>query len=326
MSISASQIRVLRTAFQTCRPRSSLFAHRSSNITSQKNHVRPHSNDTTAPFSPVTPSSVSQDEVSHFSRLASSWWDPHGPSRLLHLMNPLRHDFIDACLRTDPEYTTTTKSLYSYLDIGCGGGIFASSAARKPHTSSVTAIDPTPEVIAVAKAQQRSDPALAEPKLTYLNCAIEDLQSHRPQPVLDEQFDIISVFEVIEHITQPSQFLSIALQHLKPGGWLVGSTISRHPVSYLTTKLIAEAPLIGVVPRGTHDWDKYIKPGELKGWFEKQNREQTADDGGVGGPQYGPVKIEGVVYVPVLGWRFVKGSEEVGNYFFGVQKVKSHVQ
>src|SRR5271170_5650977 len=113
--------------------------------------------------SPETPSSVSQTEVSHFSRLASSWWDPYGPSRLLHLMNPLRHDFIRSCLQTSPEARSSNQK-YSYLDVGCGGGIFASSAARLSTTERVTAIDPTHSVIRIAQTHQRSDPALADPQ------------------------------------------------------------------------------------------------------------------------------------------------------------------
>jgi polyprenyldihydroxybenzoate methyltransferase / 3-demethylubiquinol 3-O-methyltransferase len=78
---------------------------------------------------PSSASSVSETEVSHFSRLAASWWDPHGPSRLLHLMNPLRHDFISSCLQSTPD-PADPRTRYTYLDIGCGGGIFSSSAAR----------------------------------------------------------------------------------------------------------------------------------------------------------------------------------------------------
>lgn len=338
MSIPTPQLQVLRTVFQSCRPRSSLRLRTASNVLLRHNQIRCHATETSTPFTSSPASSVSQEEVSHFSRLASSWWDPYGPSRLLHLMNPLRHDFISSCLRSDANYDPNTK--LSYLDIGCGGGIFASSAARRPHTEKVTAIDPTPEVIAVAKAQQRSDPALAEPKLTYLNCAIEDLAKNtQPESQLTSQsepnssstkssqqpqYDILTLFEVIEHISEPSAFLTNALNHLKPGGWLIGSTISRHPIAYLTTILAAEAPLIGVVPRGTHDWNKYIKPGELKAWVEKQNilsrdkiiQKETDSD------IFGKMRIEGVIYVPIMGWRFVKGSEEVGNYFFGVQKLK----
>lgn len=255
-------------------------------------------------------------------------------------MNPLRHDFIKACMSStsaDSVHESGRGGKYSYLDIGCGGGIFASSAARLPNTSSVTAIDPTPEVINVAKLHQRSDPLLSEPdRLRYLNCAIEDLDVHaaKDSDQHKSQYDFVTVFEVIEHIDKPSAFLRVALSHLKPGGWLIGSTIARHPLSYFTTKIVAEAPWpVGVVPKGTHDWDKYINPAELESWFAKQQlSRQTKEVDGitVNEPaaheseqrtQYGLVRIEGCIYLPLLGWKFVNGSQDYGNYFFGVQKL-----
>jgi polyprenyldihydroxybenzoate methyltransferase / 3-demethylubiquinol 3-O-methyltransferase len=264
----------------------------------------------------VSTSSVSSSEVDHFSKLASSWWDPHGPSRLLHLMNPIRFDFLRSLFVQDTSNAPDSKR--TYLDIGCGGGIFASSCARHPFTSSVTAIDPTPACIAVARAQQRRDPAIQPPRLTYLNTALENLPaSPTGAPQL---FDVITVFEVLEHISSPSTFLQNAAQHLKPGGWLVGSTIARSPVSYVTTKLIAEAPVVGVVPAGTHDWNQYINPEELQGWFEKQN--EIAAVGGPGAERWGDFHTQGVIYVPALGWRVVPGSEKYGNYFFGLQKAR----
>ena len=242
-------------------------------------------------------SSVSEDEVGHFSKLAASWWDPHGSSRLLHLMNPLRHDFIKSCLQSNSQ---TSYEKLSYLDVGCGGGIFATSAARLPTTASVTAIDPTPKVIAVAKTKQRSDPALSEPKLRYLQCSIEELD------IPKASIDILACFEVLEHVSNPYEFLQMCLPYVKPGGWVVGSTIARSPLSFLTTKVIAEAPIIGVVPRGTHDWKKYINPEELQEWFACR-------------PELSQVMTQGVIYVPALGWKFVNGSEKYGNYFFGVR-------
>jgi polyprenyldihydroxybenzoate methyltransferase / 3-demethylubiquinol 3-O-methyltransferase len=133
--------------------------------------------------------------------------------------------------------------------------------------------DPTSAVIAIAKAHQRSDPALSEPKLRYLNCAIEDLPLplSSDKPAVSTAADIITLFEVLEHINSPAQFLQTTIPHLRPGGWLIGSTIARSPVSFLTTKVIAEAPVIGVVPPGTHDWNKYINQDELANWFEKDS-------------------------------------------------------
>ena len=93
---------------------------------------------------------------------------------------------------------------------------------------------------------------------------------------------------------------------------MVGSTIARSPLSYFTTKVVAEMPIVGLVPRGTHDWNKYINPGELREWFT-----------GEGTRAFGELVVQGVIYVPGLGWKVVQGSEEYGNYFFGVQKLEA---
>ncbi|KAK3675935.1 Hexaprenyldihydroxybenzoate methyltransferase, mitochondrial [Recurvomyces mirabilis] len=262
---------------------------------------RPYATETTH----ATPeSSVNHDEVSHFNAMASDWWDPHGSSRLLHLMNPLRHQFIRRCLA--PDGLDPDRKM-RYLDIGCGGGIFAESAARMRNVESVTAIDPTPEVLAVAKKHRRTDPLLLEPgRLTYLQTSIEGLQTPS-----DKQYDVISLFEVIEHIQRPNPFLQSILKQLKPGGWLIGSTIARTPVSWFTTKFVAE-DILRMVPRGTHDWNQYIQPQEMRDWARGQKELNTSD--GVGW------HVMGVVYVPGFGWKEVKGSEAWGNYFFAVKK------
>ncbi|KEY71589.1 hypothetical protein S7711_06050 [Stachybotrys chartarum IBT 7711] len=247
--------------------------------------------------STASTSSVNPDEVSHFNALAADWWNPHGSSRLLHLMNPLRHDFINACLASQPDPASPPRR---YLDIGCGGGIFAESAARLPSTEHVTAIDPTPSVLAVARAHARRDPALA-PKLLYRRSSIEDL----PVPPPDRAFDVVSLFEVIEHVDRPAAFLDRVRPFVRPGGWLVMSTIARTWTSWFTTNLVAE-DILGIVPKGTHDWNKYINEDELRRFF--------ADKG------WSHPRVMGVVYVPGLGWKEVRGSEKVGNYFFAVRR------
>lgn len=213
-------------------------------------------------------------------------------------MNPLRHDFIRACHRSQPE---ALPEGLTYLDIGCGGGIFAESAARLNSTKSVTAIDPTPQVLAIAKAHAKKDPGLAT-KLEYRQTSIE----HLPVPAEGEGYDVVSCFEVIEHIDDPGAFLERVRPFVKPGGWLVMSTIARTWMSWFTTNFIAE-DVLGIVPKGTHDWNKYINEEELRRFFL---------DKGWTNPM-----VMGVVYVPGLGWKEVQGSEKVGNYFFGVRRL-----
>ncbi|KPM40955.1 hypothetical protein AK830_g5620 [Neonectria ditissima] len=247
-------------------------------------------------------SSVNPDEVSHFNALAADWWDPHGSSRLLHLMNPLRHDFIRACHRT--QFDAPPSHGLTYLDIGCGGGIFAESAARLPSTRSVTAIDPTPSVLAIAKAHARKDPILHN-KLQYRQTSIENLSLPANG---GEAYDVVSVFEVIEHIDEPAAFLKRVEPFVKPGGWLVMSTIARTWMSWFTTNFMAE-DVLGIVPKGTHDWNKYLNEGELRQFLEGQG--------------WSCPMVQGVIYVPGLGWKEVQGSEKVGNYFFAVRKAVS---
>ena len=250
-------------------------------------------------------SSVNAAEVSHFNNLASTWWDPNGSSRLLHQMNPLRHDFISSCIESQPD--PTSSNCRRYLDVGCGGGIFAESAARLPQTASVVGIDPSSHVISVAKAHARQDPLFLEPgRLLYQNKAVEDLPIPRMQ---EEQFDVVSLFEVIEHINWPAPFLSSCLPFVKPGGWLILSTIARTWTSWLTTKFVAEE-VVRLVPRGTHDWSKYINEQELRKFFRAQD----------GWGRDGGLRSQGCMYVPAIGWRMVAGGEKMGNYFFGVRK------
>jgi len=251
-------------------------------------------------------------------------------------MNPLRVEFIQTCLaRSSPldyhdntaqgtgrvvsvdaergqsegqaaggegeakEHKTKTSG-YTYLDIGCGGGIYTESIARLPTTATVLGIDPSPEVFAIAVSHAKKDPSLRH-KLTYQQTSIDDLPS-------SATFDVVSLFEVIEHVPYPAAFLEAAIKHVRPGGWLVLSTIARTWTSWVTTKLVAE-DLLRIVPRGTHDWKKYINEGEMREFFE--GRKDCAE-----------MVTMGVVYVPGVGWRKVSGGEKLGNYFFAVRKAE----
>ncbi|MCJ1372504.1 Hexaprenyldihydroxybenzoate methyltransferase, mitochondrial [Loxospora ochrophaea] len=250
-------------------------------------------------------SSVNPTEVSHFDKLASTWWDPYGPSRLLHQMNPLRHQFINSCRSSYPSAPPPTK--LRYLDVGCGGGIFTESAARLTTTASVTGVDPSTDVLDVAKEHSRQDPYLQEAgRLQYLNKSIEELSV--PQS-LDEQYDVVTLFEVVEHVTRPAPFLTSCLPFVKPGGWIVLSTIARTWASWFTTKFVAEE-VVRLVPRRTHDWEKYINEEEMRIFF--QNQKGWASDRGF--------RAMGCMYLPGIGWKMVSGGERLGNYFLGVRR------
>lgn len=257
-------------------------------------------------------------EISHFNALASSWWDAQGPSRLLHLMNPMRIEFVKHCLATSisgartrsvdasldaSRGATGSQQLnggITVLDVGCGGGIFSESVARLPNTAKVIGLDPSEQVLAVARAHAKKDPTLSS-KLRYVNSSIDNYSP-------DQQFDLVTLFEVVEHVPYPAAFLETCMRHVRPGGWIVLSTIARTWSSWLTTKLVAE-DLLHIVPRGTHDWHKYINEPEMRAFFEKQP----------GWGSQGMLSM-GCLYVPGLGWKEMKGSEQFGNYFFGVRK------
>lgn len=239
-------------------------------------------------------------------------------------MNPLRHDFITSCLTSSNPHPTTILSYQDddddvkinkpldrlrYLDIGCGGGIFAESAARLETTQSVTGIDPSEEIIAVAREHARQDPIFQQQdgKLVYLHTSVEDLTgAQRTKVGKQQEYDIVTLFEVIEHIDYPAPFLASCLEFVKPGGLLVLSTIARTWTSWATTKVVAEE-LLGVVPKGTHDWAKYINEEELRCFF-------------MGREGWSKMMSMGCVYVPGLGWKMVPGGERWGNYFFGVRR------
>jgi len=296
----------------------------------------------------TAPSSVSADELSHFSALASSWWDPMGPSRVLHLMNPLRHEFIASCLAEGPpahdqqQQAEQGQANLHYLDVGCGGGIFAESLARTiPSTgnktvtptraASITALDPSSTLIQIAREHARTDPTvdthLHTGRFNYQNRTLEDLIESTTTGE-KKQFDIVTLFEVLEHIdpstSSPLAFLTNCLHLVKPGGWLVGSTIARSFPSFLVNQVIAEAPWpIGVVPRGTHEWSKFVNPDEVKAWVQEgliRGRDRAAEKAGSEALQGSMWKCEGVMYFPGLGWKIVKGSEDWGNYFWAVRK------
>lgn len=290
-----------------------------------------------------------------------------GPSRVLHLMNPLRHDFIASCLAEGPpqqdqpsepdaEAGARTKVDLHYLDVGCGGGIFAESLARTigsgsekamtpTRAASITAIDPSSTLIQIARDHARTDPTidahLRTGRFSYQNRTLEDLVQNQPQPQDPRQeldhhqkaqkqgYDVVTLFEVLEHIdpttTTPLTFLTNCLRLVKPGGWLIGSTIARSLPSFLINQVIAEAPWpIGVVPRGTHEWGKFVNPDEVKTWVVEGLRDASgAGDAGAGksvGAEGMMWACEGVMYFPGLGWRMVNGSEDWGNYFWGVRR------
>jgi len=193
---------------------------------------------------------IDPGEAAHFGALAADWWDPKGSSAMLHRLNPVRLAYlrrqIDAIWGLD---STERRPLLGKraLDVGCGAGLLSEPLARLG--ASVTAIDAAPENIAAARAHAEGQ-GLA---IDYRACGIEDLGA--------EKFDLIVSMEVVEHVADVAGFIAGLVGVLADDGLLVLSTPNRTPLSKLALITIGEG--CGMVPKGTHDWTKFLTPDEL---------------------------------------------------------------
>lgn len=185
------------------------------------------------------------------------------------------------------------------LDVGCGGGILAESLARLSFIESVKGIDLSPDVLEAARMHQKNDPLLT--KLTYELLAVEDLKH--------EKYDIVTVFEMLEHVQYPSKVLAEVLQRVEKGGWVFLSTINRDFVSWFTTIFMGEH-VLGIVPVGTHTLEKYINQDEVREWLETEHQHS-----------FRVVDSRGCIYLPGCGWRFTN-NPSVGNYFMAIQRLE----
>jgi 2-polyprenyl-6-hydroxyphenyl methylase / 3-demethylubiquinone-9 3-methyltransferase len=199
--------------------------------------------------------SASPDEIARFDALAARWWDPNGPMRPLHRMNPARIEWIVARTgggRTNspPPPSALPHGASLLLDVGCGAGVAAEALAR--HGFSVLGLDAAGEAIEAARAHA----APQNLPVAYRAGTPEDLLGE-PQ-----RFPVITALEVIEHVADPSAFLTTLRDLLAPGGRLFLSTLNRTPRAYLAAKVAAEY-LLRWLPVGTHDWRRFITPAEL---------------------------------------------------------------
>lgn len=202
---------------------------------------------------PATGGTVDSDEVAAFARIAARWWDPDGPFRPLHRLNPVRLAFIrDRLLR---HFAREPASLRPFaglrlLDIGCGGGLVAEPMARLGFT--VTAIDADEAALAAGRAHA----AAAGLAIDYRAGTVEALVA------AGASFDAVLALEVVEHVADPQLFLASAAALLRPGGALIASTLNRSLRAFLFGVVGAEY-VLRWLPRGTHDWRKFRRPSEL---------------------------------------------------------------
>ncbi len=241
-------------------------------------------------------SSIDPAEVERFSRIAAQWWDPKGKFAPLHKFNPIRLAFIReqalARFGRDPSARRPFEGL-RLLDIGCGGGLLCEPMSRLGF--SVTGVDASERNIGTASAHA------AEQGLTidYRASTAEDLEA-AGEPL----FDIILNMEVIEHVADPGEYLRTCGRLLAPGGLMIVATLNRTLKALALAKVGAEY-ILRWVPAGTHDWNKFLTPGELRGFLSD---EPLAVDGPFG-----------VAYDPLRD-RWVRSSDSDINYMMTVTR------
>jgi len=185
---------------------------------------------------------VDQSEIAKFSALAHRWWDPNSEFKPLHAINPLRLSWIKSFVSLDGK---------KVVDIGCGGGILAESIAQSG--ADTTGIDLSEKALKVAELHALEVGA----NLTYRAVSAEDLAQEQP-----EQYDVVTCMEMLEHVPDPASVVRACAALCKPGGTLFFSTLNRSPKSYLFAIIGAEY-ILRLLPKGTHEYAKFIKPSEL---------------------------------------------------------------
>jgi 2-polyprenyl-6-hydroxyphenyl methylase/3-demethylubiquinone-9 3-methyltransferase len=192
---------------------------------------------------------IDTQEIANFEMLAKDWWDPQGPCKPLHGLNPIRLQFIQQHMAS----LTGKKT----LDLGCGGGILTESLAKLGAIT--TGIDAAPNLINIAIQHSQAQQLIID----YQNCTAEELAKQHPQA-----FDIITCMEMLEHVPDPYAILQACAILLKPGGHLFLSTLNRNLKSYLFAILGAEY-ILKLLPKGTHRYEQFIRPAELAEWLRK---------------------------------------------------------
>ena len=182
-------------------------------------------------------------ELAKFSELAHRWWDPESEFRPLHQINPLRLNWI---------LESAALAGREVVDIGCGGGILADSMARRG--ANVLGIDLSTKALKVAQLHALE---AGTPNIRYREVSAEELATEQPAG-----FDVVTCMEMLEHVPDPASVVRACAQLVKPGGWVFFSTLNRNAKSFLFAILGAEY-LLNLLPRGTHHYDKMIRPSEL---------------------------------------------------------------
>jgi 2-polyprenyl-6-hydroxyphenyl methylase / 3-demethylubiquinone-9 3-methyltransferase len=234
--------------------------------------------------------SVDPAEVAKFEAMAAEWWDASGKFKPLHMLNPCRLDYITAQIAA--EFDRDLKSPLPFaglriLDIGCGGGLLSEPMARLGAT--VVGADAAPRNIPVAQLHAEQSGLVID----YRHTTAEDMAA------AGERFDVVLNMEVVEHVASPISFLTACRELLRPGGLMVCSTLNRNPKSFVMAIIGAEW-VMRWLPKGTHDWQKFITPDELYALLEEAGLD--------------PVDRKGMVFNPVA-WSWSLSARDLScNY------------
>ena len=206
---------------------------------------------------------IDPSEIAKFEELANKWWDRNSEFKPLHDINPLRVGFIDRIAQLAGK---------KVLDVGCGGGILSESMAQRGADTS--GIDMGEAPLKVAKLHGLESGV----KVNYRRITVEELAEQEP-----ESYDVVTCMEMLEHVPDPSSIVRACAKLCKPGGKLFFSTLNRNPKSYLFAIVGAEK-VLKLVPDGTHDFDKFIRPSELGNWIRQAGLRSTEMTGLVYNP------------------------------------------
>lgn len=228
---------------------------------------------------------VDPAELAKFSELAHRWWDPDSEFRPLHQINPLRLDWIDRLAGLAGK---------EVLDVGCGGGILSDAMARRG--ARVTGIDLATKPLRVAQLHALE---AGTANVNYREVSAEDLAREQPGG-----FDVVTCMEMLEHVPDPSAIVAACATLVRPGGWVFFSTINRNPKAFLFAIVGAEY-VLNLLPRGTHHYERLIRPSELAAWLRRSGLE--------------PQQTRGLQYNPLTRRYWLDGDTSV-NYLFATRK------